>query len=53
MIRRSDEKETVRKPAPFNGAGEITVRNLLGGGAFTEDELRKVYYDNAKHVYFD
>lgn len=26
---------------------------LQKGDAFTEDELRKVYYDNAKHVYFD
>ncbi len=31
MIRKSGEKETVRKPAPFNGEGEITVRNLLNG----------------------
>lgn len=33
MIRRSEEKETVRKPAPFDGVGEITVRNLLNGDA--------------------
>ena len=25
MIRRSEEKVSVRKPAPFNGVGEITV----------------------------
>lgn len=31
MIRRSEEKVTVRKPAPFQGVGEITVRNLLNG----------------------
>ena len=31
MIRRSAEKETVRKPAPFHGVGEITVRSLLNG----------------------
>ena len=31
MIRKSEEKITVRKPAPFNGVGEITVRSLLNG----------------------
>lgn len=31
MIRRSQEKETVRKPSPFLGKGEITVRSLLNG----------------------
>lgn len=31
MIRRSNEKATIRKPAPFNGTGEITVRSLLNG----------------------
>ena len=31
MIRKSEEKVTVRKPAPFNGVGEITVRSLLNG----------------------
>lgn len=31
MIRKSEEKVSVRKPAPFNGVGEITVRNLLNG----------------------
>lgn len=31
MIRTSDEKLSVRKPAPFNGVGEITVRSLLNG----------------------
>lgn len=31
MIRRSEEKDTIRKPAPFHGIGEITVRNLLNG----------------------
>lgn len=38
MIRRSEEKETVRKPAPFNGKGEITVRSLLNG---PEEMLQK------------
>ena len=33
MIRRSEEKQSVRKPAPFNGVGEITVRSLLNGPA--------------------
>ena len=31
MVRKSEEKQTVRKPAPFNGVGEITVRSLLNG----------------------
>lgn len=31
MIRRSHEKETVTKPAPFEGKGMITVRSLLNG----------------------
>ena len=31
MIRKCIEKETVRKPAPFQGTGEITVRSLLNG----------------------
>lgn len=31
MIRRSETKETIHKPAPFNGVGEITVRSLLNG----------------------
>lgn len=31
MVRKSDEKQTVRKPAPFQGVGEITVRSLLNG----------------------
>lgn len=31
MIRRNEEKETIRKPSPFNGVGEITVRSLLNG----------------------
>ena len=33
MIRKSEEKVVVRKPAPFNGTGEITVRDLLKGDA--------------------
>ena len=35
MIRRSNEKQSVRKPAPFQGKGEITVHNLLNG----DDEM--------------
>ena len=31
MIRRSSEKNVVTKPAPFDGVGEITVRDLLNG----------------------
>lgn len=31
MVRKSDEKQTVRKPAPLEGVGEITVRSLLNG----------------------
>lgn len=31
MVRKSDEKVLVKKPAPFGGVGEITVRSLLNG----------------------
>ncbi len=31
MIRTKDELNKERKPAPFNGVGEITVRSLLNG----------------------
>ena len=31
MVRKSEEKQVVTKPAPFDGVGEITVRNLLNG----------------------
>lgn len=31
MLRKSEDKTTIRKPAPFCGKGEITVRNLLNG----------------------
>ncbi len=31
MLRKSEDKNTVRKPAPFQGTGEITVRDLLNG----------------------
>ena len=31
MVRKSEEKQVVTKSAPFNGVGEITVRNLLNG----------------------
>lgn len=40
MIRKSNEKETVRKPAPFNGTGEITVRSLLNGPEEMEQKGR-------------
>lgn len=42
--------------APFAATSDTYTHlhdYLLQGDAFTEDELRKVYYDNAKHVYFD
>ena len=38
MIRSSNDKLTETKPAPFNGIGEITVRNLLNG---PEEMLQK------------
>lgn len=31
MVRKCEEKEIVRKPAPFEGTGEIIVRSLLNG----------------------
>lgn len=31
MIRKNEDKESVRKPAPFHGTGEIIVRSLLNG----------------------
>ena len=31
MVRRSNEKHSERKPAPFGGKNEITVRSLLNG----------------------
>jgi mannose-6-phosphate isomerase-like protein (cupin superfamily) len=31
MVRLNEDKNSVTKPAPFNGKGEITVRNLLNG----------------------
>ncbi|MDD3251708.1 MAG: cupin domain-containing protein [Lachnospiraceae bacterium] len=31
MIRRNDEINKIRKPSPFQGLGEITVRELLNG----------------------
>lgn len=31
MIRKSNEKNTEHKPAPFGGIGDITVRHLLAG----------------------
>ena len=40
MIRRSDEKISIRKPSPFNGVGEITVRNLLNGPEEMENKGR-------------
>ena len=40
MIRRSKDKESITKPAPFNGVGEITVRNLLNGPDEMENKGR-------------
>ncbi len=37
MIRRKENITFEKKPAPFNGTGEIKVRNLLTG----EDEMYK------------
>lgn len=37
MVRRQKEILSSRKPSPFNGVGEITVRSLLE----TEDEMYK------------
>ncbi len=31
MVRKNEEKEVIRKPAPFHGVGEITVRSLVIG----------------------
>ncbi|MDO4960843.1 MAG: cupin domain-containing protein [Eubacteriales bacterium] len=33
MIRTKEDVKSTRKPAPFNGIGEITVRDLLEGPA--------------------
>lgn len=33
MVRRCEDKISERKPAPFEGVGEITVRSLLNGPA--------------------
>ena len=40
MIRRSSEKQSVTKPSPFNGVGEITVRSLLNGPEEMENKGR-------------
>ena len=40
MIRRSDDKISIRKPSPFNGVGEITVRSLLNGPEEMENKGR-------------
>jgi mannose-6-phosphate isomerase-like protein (cupin superfamily) len=40
MIRRSEEKEIIRKSAPFNGTGEITVRNILNSSKELYDKGR-------------
>lgn len=37
MVRKSNKKIEERKPAPFEGKGEILVRNLLNG----PDEMYK------------
>ena len=31
MIRKSSEKQVERKPAPFNGTGEIQMASILNG----------------------
>ena len=31
MIRRATERNIERKPSPFDGPGEITIRSLLNG----------------------
>lgn len=31
MVRKSNDKQVIRKPSPFDGEGEITVRSLLNG----------------------
>ena len=46
MIRRSEEKVTVRKPAPFQGVGEITVQNLLKGRRLTDGYL---FFTSSNH----
>ena len=40
MIRRSSDKQSVTKPSPFNGIGEITVRSLLNGPEEMENKGR-------------
>ena len=40
IIRRSEEKESITKPAPFEGVGEITVRSLLNGPEEMENKGR-------------
>ena len=40
MIRRSDDKISIRKPSPFDGVGEITVRSLLNGPEEMENRGR-------------
>ena len=40
IIRRSNEKESITKPAPFEGVGEITVRSLLNGPEEMEQKGR-------------
>lgn len=40
MVRRKNEVTAVRKPSPFNGKGEITVRELLDGPAGMYDKGR-------------
>lgn len=40
MVRRKEQVKAVRKPAPFDGTGEITVRELLEGPAELYDKGR-------------
>lgn len=40
MLRKSENKISIHKPAPFNGIGEITVRSLLNGPEEMENKGR-------------
>ena len=50
MIRRSDDKISIRKPSPFNGVGEITVRSLLNGPEEMENKGRVLMYSPAMYT---
>lgn len=40
MVRKNEEKICERKPAPFNGVGDITVRSLLNNSEELYDKGR-------------